>query len=211
MAEQKVKLYNFEGKEIGEEILEPSLFAVPVDPEVVQQVAVAQAKNSRQVLAHTKGRGEVRGGGRKPWQQKGTGRARHGSIRSPLWIGGGVTFGPTNQRNFSVKVNKKLKIKALTMALSDKALADKLILMDSYDLPEPKTALLNKVLVKLPSKNKQLLIVTKDSKSNVVRASKNLPKITTIGYNSLNVIDLLRHEYLMLNKELVNKIKEFYL
>lgn len=211
MSDRKVKLYSFDGKELGEKTLDAALFAVKVDPQVVQQVAVAQAHNSREAIAHAKGRSEVRGGGRKPWKQKGTGQARHGSIRSPLWIGGGVTFGPTKERNFSVKVNKKLKVKALAMVLSDKVAENKLVLVDSYNLPEAKTKALNSNLKNLPGFGKRTLIVTKSAKSNLVTASRNLPKVSTINYASLNVRDLLKNEYLMVSEELVDKIKQHYL
>lgn len=211
MADRKVKLYSFDGKEIGEEKLDASLFDVKINPKVVQEVVIAQQHNSREVLAHTKGRGEVRGGGRKPWKQKGTGQARHGSIRSPLWVGGGITFGPTKERNFAVKVNKKLKTKALTMVLSDKVAENRLVLVDAYNLPEAKTKALNIALSKLPGYGKKTLIVTKNSANNLVTASQNLPKVSTINYGSLNVVDLLKAEYLMISRELIEKIKQHYL
>ena len=215
MAEKKskleVKLYDFKGQEMGMEALNPKLFGVEVNPQLVQEVVVSQQKNSRQVLAHTKGRSEVRGGGKKPWRQKGTGRARHGSIRSPLWIGGGITFGPTSDRNFVVKVNKKVKQKALAMVLSDKVLSEKFILVDSYNLPEAKTKSLKSALENLPMKGKKTLIISKDSKENVVLASKNLAKVNTISYGSLNVVDLLKSEYILINQELLKKVSEHYL
>ncbi|RJR10314.1 50S ribosomal protein L4 [Candidatus Parcubacteria bacterium] len=211
MADIKVKLYDFSGKEIGEEKLDPKLFGVKLNPEIIQEVVVAQQKNSREVIAHTKGRSEVRGGGKKPWRQKGTGRARHGSIRSPLWIGGGITFGPTRERNFSVKINKKLKQKALAMALSDKVANNKLVLLESYNLPEAKTKLLQGAFSKLPNKSKSTLVVTKSAEENIVRASKNLPKVDTINYGSLNLVDLIKKEYLVINKELLKKVSEHYI
>src|SRR3989339_449677 len=113
------KVYNIEGKNVGTVELPARLFGVEVKPEVVHQVVVGKQSNKRQVLAHTKTRADVSGGGKKPWKQKGTGRARHGSSRSPIWIGGGVTFGPRKDRNFGVKINKKMARKALAMALSD--------------------------------------------------------------------------------------------
>ena len=211
MADIKVKLYDFQGKETGEEILDPKLFGVEADPEIVHEMVVAQQKNSRDVLAHTKGRAEVRGGGKKPWRQKGTGRARHGSIRSPLWIGGGITFGPTKLRNFSVKVNKKVKQKALAMVLSDKVANDKLVLVESYNMPEAKTKVLQTALAKLPTKNRPTLVVTKNAEENIVRASKNLPRVETINFGSLNLVDLMKKEYLVINKELLKKVSEHYL
>ena len=211
MADIKVKLYDFQGKETGEEILDPKLFGVEADPEIVHEMVVAQQKNSRDVLAHTKGRAEVRGGGKKPWRQKGTGRARHGSIRSPLWIGGGITFGPTKLRNFSVKVNKKVKQKALAMVLSDKVANDKLVLVESYNMPEAKTKVLQTALAKLPTKNRPTLVVTKNAEENIVKASKNLPRVETINFGSLNLVDLMKKEYLVINKELLKKVSEHYL
>lgn len=210
MADIKVKLYNWQGKASGEELLAPEVFGLEVKPEVVHQVVVAQQKNSREVLAHTKGRSEVRGGGKKPWRQKGTGQARHGSIRSPLWAGGGITFGPTSSRNYSVRVNKKLKKQALAMVLSDKVVNDKLVLVESYEMPEHKTKMLKTSLDKLPIKSKKTLIVTKTASDNIVKAAKNLPRVSTINFASLNVVDILNNEYLLVNKDLLNKIKEHY-
>jgi len=210
MAAISVKLYDFAGKELGAENLDPKFFGVEIKPEVVQEVVVSQQKNAREVLAHTKGRAEVRGGGKKPWRQKGTGRARHGSIRSPLWVGGGITFGPTSDRNFSVKVNKKLKKKALAMVFSDKVASEKLILVDSYNMPEGKTKVLKGSLDKFPSKGKKVLIVTKNAEDNIVRAARNMTKVSTIGYSSLNVFDVLKNEYLLINKDLLEKVKEYY-
>ncbi|MBT4349879.1 50S ribosomal protein L4 [bacterium] len=210
MADIKVKLYDFAGKELGEEKLNADFFGVKVNPDLVQQVSVAQMANSRQVLAHTKGRAEVRGGGKKPWKQKGTGRARHGSTRSPIWIGGGITFGPTKQRNFSKQVNKKVKKAALSMVLSDKVAHDGLILVESYNLPEAKTKELSLALNKLPNKGKSTLVVTKSAEDNIVRASKNLPKVDTIQYSSLNIVDLMKHQYVLVSKELLSKVEKHY-
>lgn len=210
MADIKVKIYDWQGKELGTESLDPKLFGVELNPTMVQEVVVAQQKNSRQVLAHAKGRSEVRGGGKKPWRQKGTGRARHGSIRSPLWVGGGVTFGPSKDRNFSVKVNKKVKQKALAMILSDKLANDKLLVVDAYNLPEAKTKMLKEALAKFPAKGKKTLVVTKNAQENIVQAAKNLSGVATINYGSLNPVDLLASEYLFVNKELLKKVSEHY-
>lgn len=210
MADLKVKLYDFAGKDLGTENLDPKLFGVAVKPGVVQEVFVAQTANSRQVLAHTKGRAEVRGGGKKPWKQKGTGRARHGSSRSPIWIGGGITFGPTNARNFSKQINKKTKKLALAMVLSDKFATDRLVLVDEYNLAESKTKLLKNSLDKLPNKNKSTLIVTKKTDQAVKLAAQNLPKIETIYYGSLNIVDLLKYDYLFLSKDLLTKLEKHY-
>lgn len=194
----KVKVYNLEGEEVREAELDPNFFDIIVKPEVVQQAVEAQLANSRQVLAHTKGRSEVRGGGKKPWKQKGTGRARHGSIRSPLWKGGGVTFGPTKERNFKKAINVKAKKRALQMVLADKAKYQKLVLIDNFNLSSAKTKLLKGVLDKLPAKNKSSLITLDKKNDNLVLAAKNLPKVSTMPAISLNVVDLLKYEYLLM-------------
>ncbi|MBU4482340.1 50S ribosomal protein L4, partial [Patescibacteria group bacterium] len=136
---KKYLVYNSSGERIKEIELNSKIFGIEIKNSVVHQVAVAQMANSRVAIAHTKDRSEVRGGGVKPWKQKGTGRARHGSTRSPIWVGGGVTFGPTKDRNFSKKVNKKQKTKALFMCLSDKANNDLFILLDELNLENGKT------------------------------------------------------------------------
>lgn len=210
MADIKVKLYSWSGEAQGEEKLDAKFFGVKVEDTVVQQAVIAQRANSRQILASTKDRSEVRGGGKKPWKQKGTGRARHGSIRSPLWVGGGVTFGPTTNRNFSQKINKKTKAKALKMVLSDKVASEKLVLVDGYNLADAKTKSLQAVLKKLPVGAKSVLIVTASAKDNVHLAAKNLKKTATIFYGSLNIVDLLKYEYLLINKALLTKIQEHY-
>ena len=211
MAEVQVKLYDWQGKELGTESLEPTIFGVAPKPELIQSAVVAQQKNARRPIAHTKGRGEVRGGGKKPWKQKGTGRARHGSIRSPLWAGGGITFGPTSDRNFSVKINKKVRRQATLMSLSDRAVQGRLVLIDHYDLTEPKTKLLQQALDRWPSRGQSTLIVTKKEDVNIIKAAHNLPKVSTIYYGSLNLLDVLAYQYLILDQSLLPKIKEQYL
>ena len=206
----KVKVYNLSGEVVGEEELAPEVFEIEINPVVVQQVVEAQMANSRQVLSHTKGRSEIRGGGKKPWRQKGTGRARHGSIRSPLWVGGGVTFGPTKARNFSKSVNKKVKKKALAMVLTDKVKHENLILLDELTIAEPKTKLLVELLQKLPSKDKKTMIVLDKKNENIIKSAKNLQKILTENYQALNVVDLLKYEYLLLPVKVVNSIVKHF-
>jgi len=206
----KVKVYNLEGKEVREEELDPKYFDIEVKPELVQQAVETQMANSRQVLAHTKGRSEARGGGKKPWRQKGTGRARHGSIRSPLWKGGGVTFGPTKERNFKKSINKKAKQKALFMVLADKAKYQRIILVDDLNLPEAKTKKLKEVLDKLPVKDNSSLIVLDKKNENIIKSAKNLQKILTENYQALNVVDLLKYEYLLLPVKVVNSIVKHF-
>ncbi|MBU1036632.1 50S ribosomal protein L4 [Patescibacteria group bacterium] len=206
----KVKVYNLEGEVIKEEELDPKIFNIEAKPKVIQLVVEALMANQRKLLAHTKGRSEVKGGGRKPWRQKGTGRARHGSIRSPLWKGGGITFGPTKERNFYKSINKKVRNKALKMVLSDKVNHQHLILVEDITLKEPKTKKLAELLKKLPLKERSTLIVLDKKDKNLLRASHNLPKIATEPVESLNVIDLLKFEYLLTTLKAIKKISKFY-
>ena len=147
----KIDVYNQEGKVVGNATLPKDIFDVKENSDLVHQVAVSQMANRRQVSAHTKDRSKVRGGGKKPWRQKGTGRARVGSIRSPLWRGGGTVFGPSKERVFKKKINIKMRRKALFMALSSKAKDNLLVVIDSLILDKPKTKLMSGVLKSLPS------------------------------------------------------------
>lgn len=207
----KVKVYNLDGKEVEELKLDSAIFGVEINPALVHQVVEAQNANARLSLAQTKTRGEVRGGGRKPWRQKGTGRARHGSIRSPLWIGGGVTFGPRVERNFSRKINKKMKRKALFMGLTDKVNENNLFVVEKMELPEIKTKKLVNILHKLPFKKADTtLIVLAQKDDNITKSAHNLLKIKTILADSLNIIDILRYKFLLIDKEGIKKIAEIY-
>ena len=221
MSQVKVKLYNQKAEEVGEEKLSSDIFGIEAKAELVHQVVVAQNHNSRQVLAHTKGRAEVRGGGKKPWKQKGTGRARAGSSRSPIWIGGGVTFGPTKERNFSVKINKKMKKKALFMCLSDRVAEESFILMDKFEIDEAKTKKVVKVLDKLNkkiiskkeeknAKTPSILVVLDKNADKVVKAAKNIEKVSVIGAENLNVVDILKYKYLLTTVQAVKSIEKVY-
>ncbi len=213
----KTELYNQNAEVIGETELPDGIFGVKMNPDLVHQVLVAQMANSRQVIAHTKGRGEVRGGGKKPWRQKGTGRARHASIRSPIWKGGGVAFGPTKERNFEKKVNKKTKRKALFMALSSKVKDKELMLLDGLKLNAPKTkealGLLNGLSGKMAGykntkkKRDSVLFVMPEKDRIVLQAMNNLPFVETTDAKSLNVKDLLEKKYLILLKDAVPVIE----
>lgn len=206
-----VNTYNMEGKKIGTATLPPEIFDVKMNTDLVHQAVVAQLANSRQKLAHTKDRGEVRGGGIKPWRQKGTGRARHGSIRSPIWRGGGVTFGPTKERIFKKKINKKMKRKALFMVLTSKVKDDELVLLDKLEIKEPKTKLMAKVLEKLlEKKQKSALVVIPKKDENIIKANRNIPYIKILRADSLNVLDLLSFKYLLMPKEAIKVIEKTY-
>ncbi|NQT50039.1 50S ribosomal protein L4 [Candidatus Kuenenbacteria bacterium] len=206
----KAKLYNQQGEDKGEVNLKPEIFEVAVKQDLVHQVVIALLANRRQILAHTKDKSEVRGGGRKPWKQKGTGRARHGSIRSPLWKGGGVTFGPTNQRNFTKQVNKKMRVKALFMVLSDKAKDSAILVMEKFELPEIKTKQIVELLKKIKLEKKVLFVIEKMDE-NIACSIKNIPKIDVISADSLNVYDLINSNHVVFTKDALKKIEEVYI
>ncbi len=204
----KVKVYNLEGKEVKQIELNDAVFNVPVKSEVVHEVFVAQRNNARESWADTKNRGEVRGGGKKPWQQKGTGRARHGSIRSPIWKGGGVTFGPLSIRNYTTKINKKTRRLATRMCLSDKAQNGALWVVENFSLKEPKTKIFAALMKALPVKQKTFLVVTAGKDEAVIRATNNLRSLKTSRAEDLNVVELLSKQAILTSVDALKKIEE---
>lgn len=186
------------------------IFEVKLNQDLVYQVAVSQMANRRQVLANTKGRGEVSGGGKKPWRQKGTGRARVGSIRSPLWRGGGITFGPTKERNFKKKINKKMKKTALFMILSAKAKDNNLTVLEELKIEKAKTKIMAGIFKNLPGSGKNILLVLPKLEKDVILASRNLPGIRTVEARNLNSLDLLSFKRLIMPKETIRVIKETF-
>ena len=222
-----VSVYNQDGQEAGNFSLPLEIFGLKVNANLIAQAARAQRANSRENIAHAKDRSEVRGGGKKPWKQKGTGRARHASIRSPLWGGGGVTFGPRKEKNFAVKINKKMKRQALFMALSGKLRDGELIILEDLNLKEAKTKEMAQIMknifgalalardksptkVGTPIRTSSAMIVLAKNDEAVVRATRNLPKIRTIGVNSLNIVDLLSVRYLVMPKATVERIRKIF-
>lgn len=205
----KAELYNQEGKKIDTVKLNPEIFDVKMSDQLVYEAVVAAMANSRKPYAHAKGRGEVRGGGRKPWRQKGTGRARHGSIRSPIWVGGGVTFGPSKERNFSKKINKKSKKKALAMALSQRVREEGIILLEALTLEQAKTKQFNKIMKSLKPGKKLLLVLDKPNR-NVMLASHNVDWVRVIGANSLNIIEVFKYPKLVILKPALEVIEKLY-
>lgn len=206
-----VDIYNQKGEKIGQTRLPVEIFNVKINPDLIHQVVVSQMANQRIVIAHTKDRGEVRGGGKKPWRQKGTGRARHGSIRSPLWRGGGVVFGPRKEKKFKKEIPKKMKRKALFMVLSGKLKNNLLILLDNLKLEKAKTKLMLDVLKKLPCKNESSLIVLPNMDKNIILATRNIPNVETIQAKDINCLDLLSFKYLIIPKASIKVIKETFL
>ena len=206
----KIKVYNLAGKETGEVEVSDEVFGVKIKPEVVHQVFVQQTNNQREPWADTKNRGEVHGGGKKPWQQKGTGRARHGSIRSPIWKGGGVAFGPLSDRNYKTKINKKTRQSVIRMCLSDKAKTGNLIVLEDFNFEKAKTQLFVGALKTLPSKAKTFLVLTGAKDESVLRMTKNLKNIKTLRAADANVMDVLKKGAILTSKEGVKKLEEVF-
>jgi len=201
----KAKVYNQTGEETGEIKLNPSIFEVEVKEDLVKQAIQYFLGNNRHVIANTKDRSEVRGGGKKPWKQKGTGRARHGSSRSPLWIGGGVTFGPTNERNFTKNLNKKMRRKAVLMVLSDKAKNESILILESLKFEKAKTKEMAVLVKKLNVKS--AMFITENNDENIYRSVRNLTKINFSIAESMNVYDLVKSDKLIMTKEALKKIE----
>jgi large subunit ribosomal protein L4 len=204
-----VSVYNQTGSQVGTIALSDAIFAVKPDQAIIHEAMVAQRANARRAIANTKTRGEVRGGGKKPWKQKGTGRARQGSIRSPQWVGGGITFGPTSERNFSLKINKKVKRKALFMALSDKVLSQKFMVLESMDTSSAKTKQAASVIAKLPI-DRNVLLVVSGASTVLMRMVRNLPNVKLVSANSVNLIDVLTYRSVVFLKDAVPAFEGLY-
>jgi large subunit ribosomal protein L4 len=190
--------------------LPKEVFEVPMNADLVHQVIVSQTGNRRRVIAHAKGRAEVSGGGIKPWKQKGTGRARSGSNTSSIWIGGGVSHGPTKDRNFKRILPKNIKRKALFIALSDKVREGLFVVAETLQLKEAKTKEARSLLKNIGITGSCLVVLSKMDK-NVILAMRNLPKISTIQAKDLNCLDIVSSKYLLTDKEGIEEIKKTFL
>ncbi len=206
----KVPVYNIQGEKVEEMELPSSIFEVEKNSDLVYQVATSQMANQRKVIAHTKHRGEVSGGGKKPWAQKHTGRARHGSIRSPLWRKGGVAFGPRSSRVFKKTINAKMRKKALFIVLSEKAKNNFFVVVDSLALQSPKTKLLYGILQKLPSANKTSILLLPAKEKNLSLAARNIPSLSVLGAKDLNVLALLSSQFVIIPKEGIAVIEKTF-
>ncbi len=204
----KVTLFNMAGEQIGEIELSDDVFGVEVRPDIMHRAVVNYLANQRQGTANTLTRAEVAGGGRKPWRQKGTGRARHGSIRSPLWRKGGVIFGP-KPRSFKSTMPKKLKRLALKSALSAKVVENELIVIDSLSMEAPKTKEMVSILKNLNADKKSLIVIAAKDE-NVEKSARNLPSVKTTYVNTLNTYDILNHDNLIMTKEAAELVEEVY-
>ncbi|NLZ74828.1 50S ribosomal protein L4 [Candidatus Falkowbacteria bacterium] len=211
----KIKVYNQSAVAVKDLELADKIFGVKANNELLHQAVVAQMANTRQVLASTKDRSEVRGGGRKPWKQKGTGRARSGSNRSPIWIGGGVTFGPTKDRNFKKKINQKMKQKALFMAFSDKVATNSLVIVDSLEFGEYKTKKFNEMLTVLEKNvlntdRRNVLVVNEAANEKTKYSARNLKGVKIINFENINLVDLLGYRNLLLSENAIKMLTERY-
>ena len=202
-----VSVYNIEGKEVGTIDLNDAVFGVEVNEHLVHMAVVSQLANKRQGTQKAKTRSEVRGGGRKPWRQKGTGHARQGSTRSPQWTGGGVVFAPT-PRDYSFKLNKKEKRAALKSALTSRVVENKFVVVDELKLDEIKTKKFVEVLKNLNVE--KALVVLNDMDEKVIASAANIPTVKTTQTNELNVFDVLKYDTVVVTKAAVATIEEVY-
>ncbi|WP_059048884.1 50S ribosomal protein L4 [Paenibacillus senegalimassiliensis] len=202
----KVALFNISGSQVGEVELNDAVFGIEPNTHVLHEAVVMQRASLRFGTHKVKGRSEVRGGGRKPWKQKGTGRARQGSIRSPQWVGGGTVFGPT-PRSYSYKLPKKVRRLAIKSALSSKVIDQDIIVLDALTLNGPKTkefaAILNNLKVE-----RKALIVAPSYDDNVALSARNIPGVKFVAADGINVLDVLTHDKLIITKEAVQKVEE---
>ena len=202
-----VAVYNTEGKEVDKLELNDAVFGVEINEHLVHMAVVAQLANKRQGTQSAKTRAEVRGGGRKPWRQKGTGHARQGSTRAPQWTGGGVVFAP-KPRDYSMKLNKKEKANAIKSVLTSKVNEEKFIVLDEFKLDEIKTKKFVEVMNNLEVA--KALVVTKDNDQNIVLSAKNVPSVKTALTNTINVYDILKYDTVVITKDAVAAIEEVY-
>ena len=202
-----VSVYNMEGKEVGKMDLNDAVFGVEVNEHLVHMAVVQQLANNRQGTQKAKTRGEVSGGGRKPWRQKGTGHARQGSTRSPQWTGGGVVFAPV-PRDYSFKLNKKEKRAALKSALTSRVQENKFLVLDELKLDEAKTKKFAEVLANLKV-NKAIVVVDENDK-NAVLSARNIPDVITASANTINTYDIMKYSTVIATKSAVAKIEEVY-
>ncbi len=204
----KVTLFNVQGEQIGDMELSDDVFGTEIRQEILHQAVVNYLANQRRGTANTLTRAEVAGGGRKPWRQKGTGRARHGSIRSPLWRKGGITFGP-KPRSFKTNMPRKLKRFALRSALSAKVAYNELILLDSLEMEVPKTKQMVDILKNLKADKKSLIVLAAKA-VNIEKSARNIQGVKVTHVNTLNVYDVLNHDNLIITKEAARRIEEVY-
>jgi large subunit ribosomal protein L4 len=205
----KINVYNIKGTKVEEMDLSDSVFGLPKNDDLVHQVAVSLGANKRESIAHTKTRGERAGSGRKPWKQKGTGRARVGSVRSPIWKKGGIVFGPRSERNYKKKINSKMNANAILSVLSGKAKDNEIYVIDKMELTDKKTKEMAKVIKNLKISGKVLVVFGKKEK-DIMLASRNLKNAQNIFSDQLNVLDMLNNRNMLISKESIKQIEKKY-
>lgn len=204
----KAKIYNLEGKSASQKKLKDEIFDVKLSPKLVTQVINAQLANRRRPVAHTKTRAEVSGGGKKPYRQKGTGNARAGSSRSPIWIGGGITFGPRYNRNYHQRLPKKMRNKALRMIFTQKIKENKMIILKETELKNFSTKNIEGILQRLPIEEGKILVILPKMNANLELSLANLPYLKTIQAESMNILDLIKYDYWLTDIEGIEKIEK---
>ena len=204
----KTALYNIEGKQIGDIELSEDIFGIEINTHVMYEAVKAQLANKRQGTQSAKTRSEVRGGGRKPWRQKGTGRARQGSIRSPQWKGGGVVFAP-KPRDYRIELPKKIKRLAMKSAFSAKAAENEIIVVDDIKMDNIKTKEMKKILKNLNAEKKALIVIP-ERDENLILSARNIQGVKTAYPNTLNVYDILNYTSFIISKEALKKVEEVY-
>jgi len=202
----KIALYDLKGGKTGDIVLPESVFDVPSNDTLLHQVYVSMAANLRAPISDTKDRGERAGSGRKPWRQKGTGRARIGEVRAPHWRKGGIVFGPTSERNYSKRTNRKMRRKALRIALSEKVRSGKMFVVDSMGFPEKKTREFVALSEGLGISGKRVLAAFLSEERESSRVSRNVPKVGNVFSEDMSVYNLLNHEYLVLSRASVDML-----
>lgn len=207
----KISVYNLKGEEIEKIDISEEVFGLPSNDTLIHQVYVAIMANIRGVYAHTKTRGEVSGSGKKPWKQKGTGRARVGSLRNPAWRSGGIVFGPRNTRNFLQKINQKMRRKAVMTALSEKVRSEKLIVVENFSFAENKTKLVAQSLQSLKLTGKSIMTGLSVHEKHVEKAGRNIPRLSHILAHNVNVADLMNNQYFMVSKESLQSLEKKFL
>ena len=205
-----IDVVNQKNEKVGTMDLPEKIFGVKWNADLVNQALLAQLANRREPWAHAKGRGEVRGGGRKPWKQKGTGRARHGSIRSPIWKGGGVTHGPLKEKDYSQKINRKMRRLAIFAVLSKKLSDNEIIVVDKFEGAKNKTREWVNVLRNLADLRSKTALVFDPANKGAAKAISNLPKIGKISPISLNVHDLLKNKLIIFEKNSIKEVEKVF-
>lgn len=205
-----IDIHDKENNKVGTIELSDKIFNVKWNPDLVHQALTVQVANRRQMLAHVKDRGEVSGGGKKPWKQKGTGRARHGSIRSPIWVGGGVSHGPKKERQFAKKISKKMKRLAVFSVISRKLKDKEIKIIDGFSANFSKTKETAKALNNLFGVKPNILLIASSAGKGIKKAVSNIERTDAISAKSLNVYDLLKHKHILFEKEAVEEIAKNY-